>query len=158
MNSLIVGLGSANGPDQLGWLLIDKLEKTSLNSTSTFIKSNGSGTDWFHELHNSQNVIFLDAAFSHETPGNLLTLSYDELKSFTNPLSSTTHSISLLDSIDLAKNIGVLNIPVHVIAISIGPEYLPNKFDDNEKLNIHSVSQKITLFIKSLNKQLITAT
>ena len=143
MNSLLIGLGSSHGIDQLGWLLIDELENFEVGPSVSLFKSNGSGTDWFHEIRNQQQVIFLDAAYSNEPLGSLIQLSYNDLKSFNSNLSSTTHSISLIDSIDIAQNLNILTTPIRVFAISIGHDKEPGELCSFRRKNIKPIADEI---------------
>ncbi|HFE38860.1 MAG TPA: hydrogenase maturation protease [Gammaproteobacteria bacterium] len=120
MKTLIVGFGSPFGDDQLGWQLIDDLASRHSASHLTFYKSKGNGCDWFHELANHQQLVILDAALSEKPAGNIIEMTVNDLKNIPSHFFCSTHSISLQDSLALATNIGVLNIPVRILAISIG--------------------------------------
>ena len=139
LKTLVVGLGSPYGNDQLGWILVDELEKKSIPSLTIF-KSKGDGSDWFHEISDYEQVVFVDALLSDDPAGSVIEITSDDLLDGSTKLSGSTHSISLSDSIVLAKTLGLLNVPTRILGASIGNDF------SNEH-NIHqiaeSASQKI---------------
>ncbi len=117
--TLIVGLGSPYGDDQLGWLIIDELTKLQTTPSGlTLFKSKNNGSDWFHEINNHQQVIFIDAVLSKEPIGTIIEITVDNLNKLASNRSST-HSVSLGDSISLAMSLDFLKVPVRIIGISI---------------------------------------
>lgn len=122
MSTLLVGLGSPFENDQLGWLIIDELEKTKQLSEVSLFKSKSDGSDWYHHIKNHHQIIFIDAALTKEPGGAIIELTIDDLKNIPDKCKKSTHSISLADSISMAKNLNLLKIPVRIIAISTGNE------------------------------------
>ena len=126
MSTLIVGLGSPNGLDQLGWLILDEIEKSKTRPEFTLFKSKSDGSDWFHEIKHHQQIIFIDAALSNESIGSIIEISVHEINDSPEKIKSSTHSIHLNDSILLAHNLNLLKVPVRILGVSIGHN---NTFD-----------------------------
>ncbi len=116
--TLIVGLGSPNGNDQLGWLIIDELKQKTTQPNLTFFKSKSNGSDWFHEINDHQQIIFIDAVLSEEPIGSLIEVSVGDLDQLSSN-SSSSHNISLADSLSLARSLDYLDAVVRIIGISI---------------------------------------
>ena len=122
MKLLMIGLGSPNENDQIGWILIDELEKQQAITDATFFKSKSDGSDWFHEIKNHQQIIFIDAVLSNEPIGSLVEININDLNKIPHGFKSSSHTISLSDSLELARNLNLLNVPVRIIGVSIGQE------------------------------------
>ena len=122
LKTLIVGLGSPYGNDQLGWLLIDEMHEMSSPSVTVF-KSKSDGSDWFHEIKDNNQIIFIDALLSDDSIGRVTELTIEDLLEGSTKLSSSTHSISLSDSIVLAQTLGLLSVPARILAVSVGKEF-----------------------------------
>ncbi len=119
MSTLLIGLGSPNGHDQLAWLIIDAL--TTQAGLSTF-KSKSNGSDWFHEIGDHQQVIFIDAVLSDAPAGSIIEITSNSLNQLSSN-SSSTHSVSLADSISLAKSLDYLKVPIRIIGIAIDQDH-----------------------------------
>ncbi len=118
----VIGIGSYQGEDQLGWLVIDELEKKYSNNPSlTLFKSKGNGLDWSDAVSGACEVFFIDAVISDEEFGFIhffeINSEFDREK---NILGQSSHSVNLVDSIMVAHNIGLLKLPVSFIGAEIG--------------------------------------
>jgi len=123
MKLLVIGLGSVNGDDQIGWEIIDALEKEASNNLPiTVYKSKGAGIDWFSSLDQTdyQCVVFVDAIMSDGKLGNIREIDLNRLDSSQFLTQYSSHNISIIDSINLAKNLGMLGMPVKFIGVEIG--------------------------------------
>ena len=120
MKTLIVGFGSPHGDDQLGWHVIDILQQ-QINTENTKIsvfKSKGNSMDWMSSIDDAEQIILVDAVISGSDVG---TLHYFFIENTTDKISAATssHGIDLLESVAVARNVGILNIPVHFFGIEI---------------------------------------
>lgn len=144
MKTLIVGIGSPFGDDQVGWLVIDKLEKEFSGSDSiSLFKSKGNGTDWFSEINDHQLLIFIDAVMSGKEIGEISEIDINDSTSIPAIPQNTTHSISLADSILMAKNIGMLDIPVRVFGVEAKSGNSLVNISSNVKQSIPELVEKI---------------
>ena len=117
-----IGIGSYQYEDQLGWLVIDELnKKRSRFGDIVLFKSKGNGLDWIDVVIGAEQVYFIDAVVSNEEFGFMHIFSidsdFDKKKSV---LGKTSHSISFIDSVMIAHNIGVLKLPVYFVGVEIG--------------------------------------
>ncbi len=147
--TLIVGFGSPNGSDQLGWLVIDELKKQQVTQSNlTLFKSKSNGSDWFHEINSHQRVIFIDAVLSKEAVGSIIEITVDNLNKLSLN-SSSTHSISLADSISLAKSLGFLKMPVRIIGIAVKQDNHFEKIRKELKRIIPKLMEKLSLTLSN---------
>ena len=122
MKLLVIGLGSLNGDDQIGWEIVDELKKAiNDNLPITVYKSKGAGIDWFSSLADGdyQCILFVDAILSTGKPGDIRKIDLDEIESALPLASCSSHNISFYDSYQLARNLGMLKVPVKFIGVEI---------------------------------------
>ena len=119
MTTLVVGFGSPHGDDQVGWLVIDELEKNSngIGFLDVF-KSKGNGIDWFNEVREHQHIIFVDAVSSGEPVGTIHSFVIGDDED-SRKIKTSSHAIGLIDSISLAKTLNYLNTTVEFFGIEI---------------------------------------
>jgi hydrogenase maturation protease len=105
----IVGLGSPNGDDRLGWIVVDRL--AAQLSTATIAVKAGGGSDLLNVMAGQTELVVVDAAAPAGTPGKFRALEWpcDDLLECT---SSNTHGIGVAEVLRLAEAIGVLPLRV----------------------------------------------
>jgi len=144
MKTLIVGLGSLNGNDKVGWTLIDILENDNLNdalkSDFTFFKSKSDGSDWYHKIENHQQIIFVDALLSSQPAGSVVDVKIEDLNKNEFQFKGSSHCVSLKDSITMAKNLALLDIPVRIFGITVSE-------DETIKVPLNSIKTQLKKII-----------
>ncbi len=129
MKILVVGMGSPHGDDQAGWQLVDELQKYSgKNNDWRLYKSQGGGMDWFSHAKDAECLFLVDAVISNQPPGTLYHWSQDMVDRILQAspsclcadthaaivslggerLHSSSHAMPLLDSLHLARELGIL--------------------------------------------------
>jgi len=118
----IIGIGSYQYEDQLGWLVIDELnKKRSTARDIVLFKSKGNGLDWIDVVTDAEQVYFIDAVVSDQKYGFMHIFSIDSgFDQKESALGKSSHSVSFIDSVMIAHNIGLLALPVYFIGIEIG--------------------------------------
>lgn len=113
----VIGFGSLNGDDQAGWLVIDKLQQEIYSDDVMLFKSKADGADWFPVVENASEIIFVDAVKSGVTAGTIHKLkNQQECRQL---FSSSSHAISIFESIELAETLGYLTSPYVFFGIEI---------------------------------------
>ena len=120
--TLIVGFGSPFGNDQFGWLVIDEIEKRFPNSVSIVLyKSKGNGVDWLSEIKDADKLIIVDAVKSDKPVGYLHEFIFDEdINLEKSSLFTSSHSVSIVDSVELARTLGMFTQPIRFLGVEVG--------------------------------------
>ncbi len=119
----VIGIGSYQHEDQLGWLVIDELQKKCGNNRNLILfKSKGNGLDWIDVTADVDEVFFIDAVKSGRESGFIHAFNIDSDTDVKNcALGESSHSVNIVDSILIANNIGLLKLPVKFIGVEIRP-------------------------------------
>ena len=112
----VIGFGSLNGVDQAGWMVIDLLAQKNIENLITF-QSKSDGADWFSLANDARLIIFVDAIRTIKSNNTLHVLQ--NLSECKNIVSSSSHTISILESIELAQVLGYLKAPFLFIGIEL---------------------------------------
>lgn len=108
MKTLVVGVGSIlRGDDGIGPRVIDELEKEDLPGDVSLHSGDISGLDLLKYFPESGRVIIVDAADMGEEPGTIKTFGLSEIKPADFNDKFSTHGMALLETLTLAKEIGV---------------------------------------------------
>lgn len=103
--TLLIGLGSSHGDDQLGWEIVERLQ--GLNPSFTGIRAGRTPMECVPYLHEASRVIFVDAVYSGAAAGTLHKLDLRE-----NAAESlhclSSHGFCLTDILDLARSLQCL--------------------------------------------------
>jgi len=107
--TLIVGLGSPYGDDQIGWMACERLitEIGHLPAVE-FIICDRSGIEWMTKLPPGGQVIFIDAMRSGEKPGTVSKIDIRSERCAECPATLSSHGINIRDAIDLVQSLGDL--------------------------------------------------
>jgi len=117
----IIGIGSPYGDDQVGWLAIDHLQQQWADQPElTFMKSNS--LDWLTEINQAEQVFFIDAVVSDQPPGKIHAFPIKHALPGHLKLNTSSHGISLWESIQLAQNLSDFDLPIYFFGIEIQPE------------------------------------
>ena len=112
--SLIIGLGSPHGDDQLGWVAIDRLRPKVPNGVVAHRVRHG--VELLEHLEGHERAVVIDAAAPTGRPG--------AIRSFVWPCpelalcaSVTTHGLGLVEALQLAGALGRLpsSVIIHTI-------------------------------------------
>lgn len=110
---LVVGLGSYNGDDQIGWIVIRELTNRFAGDLSIqFLVCDRTGLEWMAHAKHANNIVFIDAIQSVEKAGTIhrIELKAGELPEIRSGLSS--HGIDPIESIVLAQSLGDISAAV----------------------------------------------
>jgi len=112
----VIGIGSYLYEDQLGWLVVDELQKMNISDEVLYFNSKGNSLDWLDAIKGVDHVIFVDAVYSDEKTGFIhsfpITSDFSDTAVW---LANSSHNLSLISNIQLAVNIGDLTLPVQFI-------------------------------------------
>lgn len=113
----IIGIGSPNGDDQAGWLVVDAL-KGRLPPDVELIKLDRPGTSLIPLLENAGHVILIDAMQGGSVPGTIQHFRNDEWTGYQQGLSS--HGVGVFDALRLAGELNSLPEKIELYGIEIG--------------------------------------
>lgn len=107
--SVIVGIGSPHGDDQLGWVVVDRL-RPRLPAGITADKVNG-GLELLECLDGHDAAAIIDAAAPAGRPGTVRSFAWPSAELTPCALWST-HGLGLVQALQLAETLG--SLPGHV--------------------------------------------
>lgn len=115
--TLVFGLGSAHGDDQLGWLVVDGLAR-AISHADIELRHGTSPSDLFDALDGVDRLFVCDACHSHEIPGIVHRWRWPDL-----PLASLrgagSHNLGLGEVLTLAAQLSSLPAEVNVYTVGI---------------------------------------
>jgi len=115
---VVIGFGSLHGDDQAGWLVIDALKKIdAVASRIILFKSKADGVDWYPVVDNANLVIFVDAVTSGSVAGTIHRVSSESQQG--DGFSTSTHSINIMQSIEMAKTLDYLSGKIEFYGLEI---------------------------------------
>ena len=115
----ILGIGSPSGDDQAGWLVVDALLASDVQSTEIDIqKLDRPGACLISLLDDADWVILIDAMQSNESVGHIRHFGADDWPAYRHGLSS--HGLGVLDALALARELGSLPTRLDLYGIEIG--------------------------------------
>ena len=112
--SLIVGLGSPHGDDQLGWLAIDRLR--SRLPSGVVAQRARHGVELLEHLEGHDSAIVIDTAMPTGNPGAIRLFDWPSPELAGSTLWST-HGLGLIDALRLAEALGRLPRLVRIYTI-----------------------------------------
>ncbi len=113
--TLIVGIGSAHGDDQIGWLVADRLA-ADVKSNSIDVRHAKSPVDMFDWIVDVDRLVICDGCRGLGTVGNMHRWEWPTTELSAIGLSGT-HDLSVTDVLKLAANLGRLPKEVVIWAI-----------------------------------------
>ncbi|MDX1810356.1 MAG: hydrogenase maturation protease [Gammaproteobacteria bacterium] len=121
MKTLVVGIGSPYGDDEIAWQVIDELASSnSFSAELAFMKSKANSNEWFHDLQNYQQLIILDAVINQQSPGQVGVFAEQDLVTANNKTTLSSHGLSLAENIELARNLQILPQHLLILGITVG--------------------------------------
>ena len=121
----VIGIGSSHGEDQVGWLVVESLQQIlGEQDCIDYVLCDRTVFDWM-SLKQMEQCLFVDAVVSGAKPGTLhqIDLNSGQTESFR---SASTHGISLLDAVALARCLGQFPENAMLYGIEIG-QWQPQK-------------------------------
>ena len=120
----LLGLGSATGADQIGWLAVQQLGATGFKdhypANLLEIGICQSPVFLLTQFSSSRALILLDAYCSADPIGSVRCLSVEELDTVHRPASS--HGFDLKQALAMRNSLEQVHIPVSVIGLCIGTD------------------------------------
>ena len=105
--TLVAGIGSPFGADQLGWQIIEKLESDSrIPDCCDLLKLDRPGADLVATIQRYPNVVLIDAVQSDQPRGTFVRLDSGQISQQARGLSS--HNFGVAEAIALARAMGQL--------------------------------------------------
>ncbi|TDY04200.1 hydrogenase maturation protease [Thiohalophilus thiocyanatoxydans] len=105
---LIAGIGSPFGADQLGWQVVDDLQKSAAATLQhcTFLKLDRPGAGLIERLQGYARVILIDALQAGRPRGTLVRLDAEQISEQAAGLSS--HNFGVAEAVALGRVMGQL--------------------------------------------------
>jgi hydrogenase maturation protease len=107
--SLIVGLGSPHGDDQLGWVAIDRLRP--LLRAGILARKVRDGFELLEVLEGHDSAVIIDAAAPAGRPGSILSFTWP-CAELVHCVFLSSHGLGLVEAIRLAEALD--RLPYHV--------------------------------------------
>jgi hydrogenase maturation protease len=107
--SLIVGLGSPHGDDQLGWVAIDRLRPLLPDAISA--RKVRDGFELLEVLEGHDSAVIIDAAAPAGRPGSIRSFKWPSPE-LVHCIPLSSHGLGLVEAIQLAEALG--RLPHHV--------------------------------------------
>lgn len=119
----IIGIGSPNGEDRLGWQAVEQLQATEFGREFAdhdveFVANALPGPPLFSALENSDLAILIDAMHSKADAGTVREVQPREIANTLIPLS--THGLDLPQCLKLAETMGRPPRALCIIGIEVG--------------------------------------
>jgi len=103
MKVAVLGIGSPHGDDQIGWLLLDELQKTTAHPDIHWEKVSAPVTSLVNQLSAFDHILAIDAADIGLAPGEYVFLEDAENALDQKETVVSSHSMGLLESWKMAK-------------------------------------------------------
>lgn len=122
IDTVYIGIGSPHGEDRAGWEMVESLQKILRKTPgNAFIYCTRHPAEWVSQLPECKRLVICDAMISGAPRGTLRVLRIEDLPAYQQNLFKSTHGMSLLESLELAKNLGVLPDEVEIRVVEIDP-------------------------------------
>lgn len=116
----ILGIGSPSGDDQAGWLTVDALLASRINTGSEIAidKLDRPGVNLIAMLENTTWVILIDAMQSNGQIGQIRHFDQQDWSRYGQGLSS--HGLGVIEALTLARELGCLPSRLDLYGIEVG--------------------------------------
>lgn len=126
MNIAVVGIGSPNGDDRVGWQVIEMLRQEYIGNRQIFLHvAERHNLEWIGQIGRPRVALFIDAVISGAEPGTLFHFRLPATTSGGLAVAGpwqpacSSHAVSLLSAIELVRTIGELNAEVELFGLEI---------------------------------------
>jgi hydrogenase maturation protease len=113
----VIGVGSPNGDDMVGWAAIEALRKRPA-VPGCDMECIAGGYDLLQFMEGSDLLLVIDAVKSEGRPGTIYQWIWPDDR-FTLSRAQSTHSFSVLEALDLASALNILPSRIIVFGIEI---------------------------------------
>ncbi len=121
---LVAGIGSPFGADQLGWQVVDELQKSADADAAlqhcAFIKLDRPGAGLVEALQGYERVVLIDAVQAGEPRGTSIRLDAEQISEHAAGLSS--HSFGVAEAVALARAMGQLPAGLVLLGLDAGEQ------------------------------------
>lgn len=152
---LVVGVGNEmRGDDGVGILLAKRIASIGLPSVS--VKTlQGDMTELYYIWQDADVVIILDAIDAHLQPGEWCLLTESTVATVKQISHQSTHSISLIQTLEIARTLGMMPpkfyfIGVQIENVDVGKQ-LSKRVESRLPTIVEQVLQLIQIHLHSLN-------
>ena len=129
----IIGVGSAHGDDQLGWYVIDQLQKINIPNIA-LEKVNSPASTLLQSFQRYDFVVIVDACDMGRKVGEIIEGRADQLEiSGSSGLSS--HDLGVAEAFLLAQQLGIALPEIKLLMVQLG-QVCPMQQMSDEVLNI----------------------
>lgn len=115
----VIGIGSPYGDDQVGWRVVEHLQRMPEAAGTVALCCDRPGTRLLEDLRGSERAILIDAIHSGTTVGTLHRLDIDRLDDA--PIMASSHAFGLAETLRLGKVLGLLPAELSIYGIEIDP-------------------------------------
>jgi hydrogenase maturation protease len=134
LSTLIVGLGSPYGDDQIGWVACKQLKIDIGHLPSVeFVICDRSGLEWLTKMSHAGQVLFIDAMRSGEKPGTVRKIDLNTAQRDEYPVKLSSHGINIMEAIDVAKSLGELPDRISVWGVEMAQCTYENGLSESAK-------------------------
>jgi len=138
--TIIIGLGSWNGDDRVGWSLVEWLCKRRKPFAPAFALEEP--TRIIDYLDGCEHLVIIDACLSGAEPGTIFRLTWpdsrlDQLR------CESSHSFSLGATLRLAEQLGTLPSRVVIYAVEVGQCHCTSKLSKEVKRALPKLKQRV---------------
>lgn len=147
--TLVIGLGSPYGDDQIGWMACDQLNMDLGHlPTVEFITCGRSGAEWLTKISHAGQVHIIDAMRSGERPGTVrkIDLHTDEWSEY--PVKLSSHGINIKDALDIAQSLGELPENISIWGIELAQ-------CDYEKSLSEAVKKALPVLLANIKSEIL---
>lgn len=115
----IVGIGSPHGPDQAGWIVVNRLRQRGHLQQNIQILA--TPIEILDHIKNCDSLVIVDACQSGATPGTVFRLQWPDSRIMTHR-SCSSHGWSVGESLQLAEQLGRLPSSVVLYGLEISQD------------------------------------
>jgi hydrogenase maturation protease len=114
-STCIVGLGSPNGDDQFGWLVVERLavEISQCGLPDVITRRAAAPVQVLDWLDGIKRLLLIDACHGYSAPGNLVRLEWPA-REIEQIRGSGTHDYTVWQTLNLASQLGTLPQHCHL--------------------------------------------
>ena len=143
-STLVVGLGSPYGDDQIGWMACEQL-KNELGHISEveFVTCDRSGLEWLSRISDAGQVFFIDAMRSGEKPGTVKKIDLNTTQWNEQSVSLSSHGINFKDAIEVAQSLGDLPGLISIWAVEMDQCHYDSDLSESVKSVFPTLLQRI---------------
>ena len=142
----VIGVGSSHGDDQLGWYVIEQLQKMNIPDIA-FEKVNSPASTLLQSFQRYDSVIIVDACDFGRITGEIIEGSVDQIDlSTSGGLSS--HDLGVAEAFLLAKQLGIELPDIKLLMVQLGQVRPMQSMSDEVHNVVPDVVEKVLHFLQ----------